>query len=224
MTCDKSLFSSPATPYLVPINGVLHSHALGSGVVFMFGRLFRLHNLLYVPHMKNKTLLSVRCLLRDHPTIEFVFRHNSFEIRDVTPKSQAAVSSKSGLYTVPLVQGQSGTSSYPPLGFLASNTPPFRWVCNSNPKSIKLSTLIHRRIGHASFLTPHIRKALIAIYGKAIVEHLEFCDACARAKAHKIVNRKPPRRPASRPLERVHFDVSPMIPVKGMVGMLDIFF
>jgi len=45
-----------------------------------------------------------------------------------------------------------------------------------------------------------------------------LCDPCVKTKLKQVCFRLSPRRPAMRPLERVHFDISPKNPVPGANG------
>ena len=79
---------------------------------------------------------------------------------------------------------------------------------------------LHRRCGHVSWGNKRWARRLRRKYGKELGRHhtMSACEACMLSKMTRIVSRGKPTRPATRPLQRVHFDLSPSVAVKGMGG------
>lgn len=105
-----------------------------------------------------------------------------------------------------------------PAGYVATVTGGLK--SNTYFGDISLEDLIHRRCGHVSWGNRHWAGRLRAVFGsQAGKGHvLAACESCMKAKMTAIVSRKTPTRPATRPLGRIHFDLSGRIPVEGVGG------
>lgn len=95
-------------------------------------------------------------------------------------------------------------------------------VGNTHVGDMSLGDLLHKRLGHLSWGSGKLAKRLRAEFGSRCgKDHtLAACEACMRAKAKQCISRASPTRPATRPLERVHFDLSPGLPVRGRGGVV----
>lgn len=94
------------------------------------------------------------------------------------------------------------TYKWPPLAFL--NT--------SSPQTFSPLTIWHKRLGHINFpsLKANLKKLEVG-YTDDSESHI--CDSCQRAKATKIYNREPQKRP-QQPYQFIHTDlVGPIDPV-----------
>ena len=89
------------------------------------------------------------------------------------------------------------------------------YLANTYTGNKNLHDLWHCRLGHRSFRSSSVRSYMETTFGekfKSDAKSKAFCEACVSAKAHKIPPPKFSRRLATRPLERVYFDVIGNIP------------
>jgi hypothetical protein len=101
----------------------------------------------------------------------------------------------------------------PPLGFYVDSRP----QVNTFVGDLSFSTVMNLRIGHISFGSRHIESTLKEVYGSKFDRKAGvFCTACVQAKVHQSRSGLPGVRKVTRPLERVHFDISPGIPTMGI--------
>ena len=88
---------------------------------------------------------------------------------------------------------------------------------NTYVGDVSHADLLHERCGHVSWGNGRWAERLKEEYGPMGEGHTNAkCEACMKSKMHRVVSRLPPTRPARRPLERVHFDLSPGIPELGV--------
>ncbi len=91
---------------------------------------------------------------------------------------------------------------------------------NTYTGDMDITELLHRRLGHVSWgnakWASRLRKEYGATAGKG--HKIAACEACMRAKMRRLISKSSPTRPATRPLKRVHFDLSPSIPTRGVGG------
>jgi hypothetical protein len=95
-----------------------------------------------------------------------------------------------------------------------------RAVSNTHRGAMSVQETIHNRL-HVSDGSAHLRRALENAFPghKFGPQTRPLCkDGCVMAKAHVHKSREQAVRKATRPLARVHFDVSPAVPVKGVNG------
>jgi len=108
-----------------------------------------------------------------------------------------------------------------PRGFVAraltGTRRSFRGNCFTG--DLSLQDLLHQRLGHRSLASTHLSKRLCAVFGKNFTAKctVKSCSACLRAKMTRDITRSPPTHPATRPLERIHFDYV-SVPVDGVSG------
>jgi peptidyl-tRNA hydrolase len=229
MTGDLSLFRGRRHSRSLPITGVdsastLHTDSVGSGVIMIEGQEWPLEPLFYVPGLQS-TLLSVRQLLVAKPGMQAVFTADGVSLCPRTPSMGVFLPSASGCWSVPQSSrrpagkgAEASGGGARPYGYVTSvKTSTF--MKNTFTGKIPFAALVHNRFGHVSLNNTHVRSAMKAAFGAQFDDsEPSFCKACVLAKMHRQVSREPPRRPARRPLERVHFDLSPAIPVEGMGG------
>ena len=126
------------------------------------------------------------------------------------PVGMALFSRRTSRREVPLVLSQNPLLSGFSQRAIASN---------SYTGDFSFKDLLHARCGHVSLGNAALHKELTAAFGKSYTASgSSFCEACVRSKMHRMKSRAPALRRATRPLERVHFDISPGIPVTGVGG------
>lgn len=91
-------------------------------------------------------------------------------------------------------------------------------LSNTSTDGIGRANLWHYRLGHVSLGNAHFRRHLELAVGHKLRWSGARCDGCALAKMKAKFRRAPRVRPATRPLQRVHFDVCPSVPVVGHGG------
>jgi hypothetical protein len=95
------------------------------------------------------------------------------------------------------------------------------FLANTFTGSMNIADIVHLRLAHISHKNKHIAKACRCAFGDDYVRALKnrtFCEGCVYAKATRLPFPKVARRKATRPLERVHFDIIGKMPVEGMRG------
>ena len=212
-TGDSSLFTYTITPSRAHIGGIaggLTAAGHGSGQVVIGGVLFHLTNLIYVPDLAT-TLISMSGLVEDgcHIVASKVSGVHVMTLR-APSGSVASISPVNGLYPC-------SPTSPPQSAFVSVEGVP---VGRTHVGHIPLDDLLHRRLGHHSWGNKHLAGRLRAEFGSSLGKghSIASCDACCKTKLSQVFSRLPPRRPATRPLERVHFDFVPHLPVLGVGG------
>jgi hypothetical protein len=219
LTGGWSLFHGPVTPVDTPVAGVdstsrLRDTGFGANSVVLGGKPITLRDSFFVPDLVH-TLISIRGLVRS-PGLVCTFTPEG--VRLDSPKLSVPVwaPSSEGLYTLTAFTPSPLPLLIPPLGFYMDSRH-HRPQVNTFVRDLSFSTVIHRRIGHISFGSRHIESTLKETYGsKFDRKATEFCTACVQAKIHQSRSGLPCVRKATRPLERVHFDISPSIPTMGI--------
>ena len=109
-------------------------------------------------------------------------------------------------------------SAQVPIGFVCTTTANYK--SNTYVGKMGVTELVHRRCGHVSWGNQKWAGRLRKVFGKeAGAGHVKAaCEACMKAKMRRSISKDKPTRPATRPLERVHFDLSGKIPVTGVGG------
>ena len=209
MTGDLSLLVGPRREICVGVTGVagsLSTKYVASGSITINGSTLLLSELFYVPGL-SRTLLSISRLVDDGVTITATL------VDGVNCLSFTKDGSL--LFRVPAVAGLYSSSSV--LSFPPTTTATSGGSCFVG---VGLADLLHRRCGHISWSNRRWAKRLREVYGANVGEGCSNvnCEACMRAKMHQVISRLPPSRPASRPLERIMFDLSPSVPVSGVDG------
>ena len=230
ITSDRSLFDGYVRSCDVAIGGVGSGNravAVGSGSFVLDGFRLPLSKLYLVSDPMAYTLLSVRLLRREGIKCDF---GEQFAVMSSRGKPIFTTTAGDGLYTV---QGEpprkvgaifsdeidESRCDAAPVGYLARNGSTHGITGNYFSGSLGLCDLLHRRLGHVSLASSAVRKDLEEAFGKsAIAEGMALCDSCVRSKMHAFRSRTPALRRATRPLEFVHFDLSPAIPVQGVGG------
>jgi hypothetical protein len=221
LTGDRSLFVGPLIPADTPVTGVDSASALratgfASICAVLGGQPVTLTDSFFVPGLAH-TLVSVRGLVLS-PGASCTFTAQGARLDIPELKFPVFAPSTSGLYTL-----DNFTSSIPipagiPLGFFADSRRG-RPMPNTHTGKLSLATLLHRRCGHSSFGNKHFTTAVKEAFGPEFDRSAaEFCSDCVLAKMHRSRSGLSARRKATRPLERVHFDVSPSIPTTGIGG------
>ena len=232
MTSDKSLFRGVVMPTDVPVRGVdgdggrMRATGVGRGVMFIDGVSIGLRHLYYVPGL-DTTLVSISQLVECGASvlISKVDGAHTLELRR-QGGGVARVLARDGMYPVGGAGGVGGDAIWvegvlddaaPLRGFVSVGG---KYVGNTHTGSMRLSELLHHRLGHQLWGKGPLARRLGDAFGKSAAEPcgMASCESCARAKMRRSISRAPPSRPATRPLERIHFDLSPSIPVSGGDG------
>jgi hypothetical protein len=211
MTGDRSLIVGQMTPLRIPVRcadkeSVLSTSGVGPGCIQVGDGEIRVPKMYFVPGM-DMTLVSVSAMQTAGYGINF------------PPDKAHACISKSGL----AVQVQQVGGLYPLAGessvvsALAARVR--NTVNNTYVGGLGASELLHQRLGHVSWSNKFLSAEIATAFGADVAKATKaLCTACLEAKLKQTYSRLPPRRPATRPLERVHFDISPKIPVPGARG------
>ena len=227
MTGNRALFRGFVQSLQRRVDGIanaLVATGVGSGVLPIPGQLLHLSRLHYVPGLTT-TLISVSALVEDDAICRF---HKVGTINTLTlslsPTYSRNFRAIRGLYPIPMLPCTS-TSTIPSAlfesnvecagvrGFVScARTGSIHG--NSYIGATALGTLLHRRLGHISLANARLARRLREAFGVAGLERHDTasCDACMRAKMKQSFSRAPPTRPATRPLERVHWDFKVGLP------------
>ena len=210
--------------------GKMVAKAVGAGGVKAEGTLFDLDVLYWVPGM-NCTLVSLSALVEAGWRIT-IAKDN--DVNAITLERQGVVCvvpMRNGLYQCPAEVWDHPDAIWVDADGLepaANALQGFRAgvggrrATNTYTGGMDKAELLHRRLGHVSWGNakwPGARR-LRCIHGHKVGRgHVKAaCEYCMRAKMTRVVSRQCPTRPATRPLERVHFDLSPSVPTVGTEG------
>ena len=209
------------------LNGGLVATGVGQGRVLMDGVLVDLKCLYFVPGAA-QTLISVSELVEDGCRVIAQKVHG---VHTISVENEcgdvATMNVKNGLYEIPIEKcdnhaiWESDWSAIDQDGVLRGCAMIMgKSVGNSHTGDLSLGQLYHGRLGHFSSSNKRLARRISDAFGKQAGQGCTMagCDACARAKMCPVFNRDPPTRPATRPLERVHLDLSPALPVKSTSG------
>jgi transposase InsO family protein len=219
LTGDSTLFVGDMKPMNTPVSGidsasVLRATGLGSIRACLGGQLATLPNCFYVPGLAH-TLISVRALVRA-PGASCTFTAAGVCLDLPGLRSPVWAPSTSGLYTLDNFSPSAPAVAEVPLGYYV-DVRRRRPQPNTVTGNLSLATLLHRRCGHVSWGNRHLSAAMKEEYGaKFDSADCEFCEHCVMAKMHQFRSGLPSVRKATRPLERVHFDVVFGIPTLGL--------
>lgn len=230
LTSDKSLFHGVVRRANLGIRGIegegqLRATGVGRGSLMIDGCVIGLSRLYYVPGL-TETLISVSALVEDENEVSMRKVDGVNTLSVVTRDgARGVVRAMSGLYAVHGGGGDGGAiwvdevdddTSSALQGYLSVGG---RHVGNTYVGDLGLGALLHRRLGHILWGSGKLGQRLRSEFGpKAGSCAMASCSHCARAKMRRMVSRSPPTRPATRPLERIHFDLSPAIPCTGTGG------
>ena len=239
LTGDLSLFDGfvrTANLRVGGISGHLTATGVGPGSIGIGGIRVPLPRLYYVPGLTT-TLVSVSELVEGGGAVTFAKVNGVHAMRLVLSGGErAVVPTQMGLY--PCGEVKPGVRALALLECEVEPSPLRGFVCvggkhvgNTHVGDMSLSELLHKRLGHASWGNTTMAAQLRSVFGAKVGTGLSCaaCEACMRAKMKEKISRAPPSRPATRPLERVHFDLSPAILTtskgghKGFALMLDEF-
>jgi hypothetical protein len=220
-TSNPSLFSSPLSPSSFDITGIgsstLRAAGVGTGKIIIAGITFNLSRLYFVPGL-DTSLISMSELVEDGC---------SFSTHKVGGEHVMHVTNSAGhVATIRPNNGMYYCSPAPPTASPPSTAPACLSLGGINigrthVGSLPLGELLHRRLGHHSWSSKHfadgVRKGTgLPHLGKGC--SIASCDACARTRISQQFSRSPPTRPATRPLERVHFDFIPGVSTEATGG------
>ena len=212
LTSELSLFSGPLRAIHTHIGGIaggLAATGVGTGRVIIDGVEFFLPRLLYVPGLTT-TLLSMSELVNDGCK---VLTHK------VSGAHEMTIQTKSGKTAT--IHPTNGLYECQPASANAFIAVDGANVGRTHAGTLPLGELLHRRFGHHSWQSAKYRSRIQAAYGIDDLgegHSIASCDACARTQMRQSFSRDAPTRPACRPLERVHFDFVPHLPVRGVGG------
>ena len=208
--------------------GKMVAKAVGAGGVKAEGTLFDLDVLYWVPGM-NCTLVSLSALVEAGWRIT-IAKDN--DVNAITLERQGVVCvvpMRNGLYQCPAEVWDHPDAIWVDADGLepaANALQGFRAgvggrrATNTYTGGMDKAELLHRRLGHVSWGNAKWARRLRCIHGHKLGRgHVKAaCEYCMRAKMTRVVSRQCPTRPATRPLERVHFDLSPSVPTVGTEG------
>ena len=212
MTGDESFISGKLQPLRIPITCAkkgsgMETAGVGRGCVRVGGGDITVPTMYFVPGM-DMTLISVASLQGAGYGIYFP-PHKAY-VRISKGGSTVQVQRINGLY--PLAGDASVVS--------ALTTRVRRQIVNNtHVGGLGAAELLHQRLGHVSWSNKFLSSEISKVFGADVAGATKaLCTSCVESKLRQVYSRLPPRRPATRPLERVHFDISPKIPVPGARG------
>jgi len=216
-TGERTLFIGAITPTILNISGVaggVVATGMGKGRVVISGITFPLPRLYFVPGLET-SLISMSELVEEGNTISTQKVGGVHTMHIINSAGHIAIiHPTAGLYSC-----SPRTQTHPiPSALLALDGVE---VGRTHVGSLSLGDLLHRRLGHHSWSSKLYADRIRQATGK---KHLGVgcsvasCDACARTRMRQQYSKAAPTRPATRPLERVHFDFVPSIPVLGTGG------
>ena len=222
ITGDLSLFIGPPTAIDIPIAGIdpdstMSATFMGPAFLMVMGVSVYVPCAFYVAGIR-QTLVSVRSLLQEDIHASCTFRSHGVMLDLPQLDEPLWVPSGEGLYDLPSMP-RAAPESHVHSGFLGNVSKSRRVVPNTFTGTLSFADLMHSRCGHVSWGNRHLAKAMSEAYGSTFdIDDRTFCGTCPLAKMHQIINHNKARRKATRPLERVHFDISPAIPTMGAGG------
>ena len=216
-TGERALFSGPLTPCSIHVGGIsggVQAVAVGCGHAVIDDVTFLLSTLYYVPGL-GTTLISMSGLVEDGCTVHASKVSGTHTMSLHAPSGHTArISPVNGLYSCTPVSTPIHSALLSVDGVAMGKT---------HAASLPLGELLHRRLGHQSWASTKFTARIRTALGKRDLgqgHSIASCDACAQTKMHQEFTRTPPTRPARRPLERVHFDFVPSVPVRGDGGFV----
>jgi hypothetical protein len=233
ITSDRDLFTGVVRKCTVPVSGIeggegLVAVGVGSGRIVIDGLDVVLDRLYFVPGCA-QTLISVSALVdAGHRVVaELVGGQNCMSVH-VRGVGVAVMSAVGGLYEVPveMVSGQRAMWEEDwehddlPDGMRGCAMMKGVQVGNTHVGDLDVGALFHQRFGHVSSGNSIFAGRLDQAYGPQVAKGCKMagCPACLAAKMRALLRRAAPHRPATRPLERVAFDLSPKLPVRSANG------
>ena len=189
----------------------------------------------FVPGLGDKVLVSISKLVDDGWSVLVTKANGTNMMKLWREGTEFCLPVKDGLYQYVEFEGATGPVGLAgalfeediaweadrgrvPMGFVSTTSKHFK--SNTYVGDLGMTELIHRRCGHVSWGNQRWAKRLQDLFGKGVGEgHVQAaCEACMKAKMRRRIDKDKPTRPATRPLERVHFDLSGKIPVAGRNG------
>ena len=240
ITGDLSLFAGAVIPVDVSVEGIhggLRATGVGTAVVPVAGYNLHIQNMFYVPGFA-RTIISVGVLVDDGFTVAF----SKYFSGDLHGTNAAKVSyGQRGQFCFKLVGNNKlyeWGSSASAVRCAAARVSSKNVERNNNNNIRKpilagkglrdargefltFQELVHRRLSHVSLGSRHLARALEeAVPGvRFSPDHMAFCEACVLAKLKAHRSRRPARRRATRPLQRVHFDLA-FAGIPGFAGQV----
>ena len=236
ITGDISLFTGAVLPVQVSVEGIhggLRATGVGTAVVPVSGYHLPIDNMFYVPGF-GRTIISVGVLVDDGFTVAF----SKYFSGDLHGTNAAKVSfGERGQFCFSLVGNNKlyeWDSSTSVVGCAAAR------VGSKNVESdvrkpvlagkglrdargnfLTFQELIHRRLSHVSFGSKYLSRALEEAFPGVRFSPAQMaqCESCIMAKMKAHRSRRAARRRATRPLERVHFDLA-FAGVPGFAGQI----
>ena len=233
LTGDSTLFIGFVCACHVPVNGIaglaggLIATGVGRGRIFIGGVCVDLSRLYYVPGAV-KTLISISELVEDGCRViaEKVCGAHVMTIEMANGK-HAQLHVEDGLYAIPN-EGHANHAVWEDSWKACDQTDELhgcamvmgKSVGNTHVGDLSLGQLYHGRLGHFSSANKRLARRVADAFGAKAAAgcSMAACEACARAKMGPMRSRARPTRPATRPLERVHLDLSPALPTKSTSG------
>ena len=231
MTSDRTLFVGVVKECSLPVKGIggvrgaVMVTAVGSGEIIIDGCVIGLSRLFYVP-LLDRTLISASELVEDGHSIQLHKVQHANTLTVTMPDGRStSITATYGLYAVDGDKqfdnarwvGEVSEEGGNVFGYVSVGGVQ---IGNTYVGATSLGDILHQRCGHISWATePHARR-MRSVFGKDVGKGCgtAACDACARAKIKRKYSRSSPSRPATRPLQRVHFDMSPKVPEVGAGG------
>ena len=188
----------------------------------------KIRNALFVPGIK-KNLLSVRDLGKSGVDVFHTKGGTEMFFLNKKGKVLAKEVSREGLYTLSDYmkdrerKGVFCEKDVLDLDFesVSDTHKAVSCIANTFTGGMNMADLIHARHAHISHANKGVKKVFKEVYGEKYTKDLKvrsFCEACIEAKATRLPFPDKARRKATRPLERVHFDIIGKVPVQGMRG------
>ena len=243
MTSDLSLFRGYVRKANIVVSGIstkrggaMRATGRGRGVIKIGGIEMPLKVLYYVPGLR-RTLVSVSTVALDGWCTR-TDRRGMWVHHEDDPSNEALVPCVQGLYQLPHGTGKNVAmwecevepARLPVMGFVAQaqaeESPGIgvrkratKYLANTYTGGMQLADLLHKRCAHILLKHGNTSKAMKEAFGKAFKpEESCFCSSCVKYKMTQRMCHESARRHATRPLQYVHFDVSPNVPVDGPAG------
>ena len=238
ITSDRTIFRGIVRRASVPVVGIegegggLVATGVGRGEVVVDGVIVELDRVYYVPGL-GATLLSVSEIVNagNKIVIELVRGTNTLALH-TREGDIAFVESAGGLYNTEGEGKEEGKQGKEQAiweeawdgevleeGLRGCAMLAGKCVGNTYTGDLNIGELVHQRLSHLSWGNGPLAGRLREVYGKKAGQGCTnaSCAACIAAKMEARPRRAAPERPATRPLERVHFD-GVKVPCEGGDG------
>ena len=217
---------APTSLRIAGISGGLHATGVGKGIIMIAGVTFILPRLYFVPGLAT-SLISMSELVEANCTIATQKVRGVHEMRITNPAGHVAtIHPTNGMYQCnPTRTLVPPPTTHPSIDTQASAFLSLEGVNvgRTHVGPLSLGEVLHRRLGHHSWSSKPFTERVRAATGKKNLgegHSVASCHACARTRIRQQFTRTSPTRPATRPLERVHFDFVPRVAVLGVGGFV----